>query len=77
MRKENTMHLAGRAWDVTTITRDGVRCAFCHEYFSRGSEALASEGEHFCSEECFEENEKLGAELSYDQRYDPMEVNDW
>lgn len=70
------MHLAGRVWNITTVN-EGVRCAFCHERFTRDSEALVSEDEYFCDESCFEEHEKLGAELSYAQRYDPMEVTDW
>ena len=69
--------MAGRVWYSTTIEGDGTRCAFCHEIFPRGSEVLSSEDEYFCSEDCFEENEKLLGELSYAQRYDPLEVTDW
>jgi hypothetical protein len=72
--RKKVMHLAGRVWNITTVGA-GTRCAFCHEVYGQDSEVLISEDEYFCDEQCFEEYEKLGAELSYAQRYD-LEVND-
>jgi hypothetical protein len=72
--RRNVMHLAGRVWNITTVGA-GRRCAFCHEVYGQDSEVLISEDEYFCDEVCFEEYEKLGAELSYAQRYD-LEVNE-